>query len=47
VLYHLTGEAKYKEPLADAAKGEGLLSVGGYYPSCDHWLLNQAPKGKK
>jgi hypothetical protein len=41
VLYRLTGEEKYKEPLAKALGGDGLLSVGGYFPASDHWLLHQ------
>ena len=47
VLYHLTGEQKYKDPLADALTGDGLLSVGGYFPASDHWLLSQPPREKK
>jgi hypothetical protein len=47
VLYHLTGEEKYREPLAEALKGDSLLSVGGYFTASDHWLLNQPPKAKK
>jgi hypothetical protein len=27
-------------------EGEGLLSVGGYFPACDHWLLSQPPRKK-
>ena len=46
VLYHLTGEEKYKEPLAKAVEGDGMLGVGGYFPASDHWLLTQPPKGK-
>ena len=46
VLYRLTGEEKYKEPLAEALKGDGMLGVGGYFPASDHWLLSQPPKGK-
>ena len=47
VLYHLTGEEQYRETVLGGGQGEGLLSVGGYYPACDHWLLHQPPKGKK
>ena len=46
MLYHLTGEEKYKEPLAEAIKGDGLLSLGGYFPASDHWLLSQPPRKK-
>ncbi len=46
VLYHLTGEQKYKDPLAEAVKGDGMLAVGGYFPASDHWLLSQPPKAK-
>jgi hypothetical protein len=47
VLYHLTGDVKYKEPLAEALKGDALLSVGGYFPASDHWLLTQPPKPRR
>lgn len=47
VLYHLTGDAKYKAPLAEIAKGDRLLSVGGYFPAADHWLLNQPPRPRQ
>jgi len=46
VLY-LTGEQKYKEPLAEAIKGDSMLSVGGCFPACNHWLLTHPPKGKQ
>jgi hypothetical protein len=46
VLYHLTGVEKYKAPLADAIKGDGMLNVGGYYQACDHWLLTHPPRAK-
>ncbi len=46
VLYHLTGEEKYRAPLADAVKDDSMLSVGGYFPACDHWLLTHPPKGR-
>ena len=45
VLYHLTGEEQYKQ--AVLGEGKGLLSVGGYFPACDHWLLHQPPKTTK
>jgi hypothetical protein len=38
---------KYKEPLAEAIQGDGLLTAGGYFPSSDHWLLTQPPKNVK
>ena len=47
VLYHLTGETKYKEPLAKYLEGDSLLSCGGYFPASDHWLLNQPPRTQK
>jgi hypothetical protein len=47
VLYHLTGEVKYKEPLAAAIQGDGLLTAGGYFPASDHWLLTQPPRNVK
>jgi PcRGLX-like protein central beta sandwich domain len=43
VLYHLTGEKKYKQLLLGDGDGGKLLSAGGYYTVCDHWLLNQPP----
>jgi hypothetical protein len=46
VLYHLTGEEKYKDWLAGQLKGDALLSVGGYFPACDHWLAKEPPKAK-
>jgi hypothetical protein len=46
VLYHLTGEEKYREPLVKALSGDGLLTVGDYFTASDHWLLNQPPKVK-
>jgi hypothetical protein len=47
VLYHLTGEEQYKQAVLGEGEGGGLLSVGGYYPACDHWLLHQPPKTTK
>ncbi|MCX7589994.1 MAG: hypothetical protein N2255_00030, partial [Kiritimatiellae bacterium] len=47
VLYHLTGEEKYRAPLEEAIKGDDLLAVGGYFPVSDHWLLTQPPKAVK
>jgi len=47
VTYHLTGDEKYKDWLAGKLKGNDLLSVGGYFTICDHWLANQPPKAKK
>jgi PcRGLX-like protein central beta sandwich domain len=46
VLYHLTGEAKYKKLLLGEGNGGKMLSTGGYYTVCDHWLLNQPPRKK-
>jgi hypothetical protein len=46
VLYHLTGEEQYKQAVLGGGEGEGLLSVGGYFPACDHWLLSQPPRKK-
>ncbi len=47
VLYHLTGEEKYKKPLAEYLKGDSMLSSGGYFPASDHWLLTQPPRKRK
>jgi hypothetical protein len=47
VLYHLTGEEKYKKPVAKYLEGDSLLSSGGYFPASDHWLLKQPPKRRK
>jgi hypothetical protein len=50
VLYHLTGEQKYKDAvLAKTDGGNKLLRVTGngqhdYFPPAAHWLLNQPPK---
>ncbi|MCG3181956.1 MAG: hypothetical protein BIFFINMI_04402 [Phycisphaerae bacterium] len=43
VLYHLTGDEKYKKLVLGDDDGAKLLTVGGYYPACDHWLLHQPP----
>jgi hypothetical protein len=44
VLYHLTGEAKYKDALLKKTSGTGdsLLTVNtsGDFPATAHWLLN-------
>ena len=47
VLYHLTGEEKYKEAVAKAFHGDGMLSAGGYFQPSDHWLLTQPPMVNK
>jgi len=44
VLYHLTGEERYKALVLGNTDGARLLGVGGYFPACDHWLLHQPPK---
>ncbi len=48
VLYHLTGEQKYKKLVFRDGTGEGLLVPWstGDYPATAHWLLNQPPKKK-
>jgi hypothetical protein len=56
VLYHLTGEAKYKDAVMRRTNnGQRLLNVSEMdnfehdartYPANAHWLLNQPPKGK-
>jgi hypothetical protein len=56
VVYHLTGEEKYKEAVMKKTKdGERLLGVvdvdnfenmGKTSPTSVHWLLNAPPKGK-
>ena len=46
VLYHLTGEATYKQAVLDSTKGgDTLLTVNtnGDFPATAHWLLNQPP----
>ncbi len=43
-LYHLTGDEKHKKAVMGDGNGDFLRTVGGYYPSCDHWLLQQPPR---
>jgi hypothetical protein len=51
VLYHLTGDAKYKEMVTKKMDEAKLLkaSIGEheYFPPAIHWLLNQPPKTQK
>ncbi|HOX06999.1 MAG TPA: hypothetical protein PK280_11405 [Planctomycetota bacterium] len=51
VLYHLTGDAKYKEMVTKKMDEARLLkaSIGEheYFPPAIHWLLNQPPKTQK
>jgi len=46
VLYHLTGEEKYKKLVLGDDDGAGLLSVGGQgdFPAAAHWLVTHPPK---
>jgi len=48
VLYHLTGEEKYKKAVLGEGTGAGLLVVNtsGDFPATAHWLLHQPPKGR-
>lgn len=50
VLWHLTGDEKYREALLKKTGGDGhkLLVVlgGGDFPATAHWLLQQPPAGK-
>ena len=47
VLYHLTGEKRYRDAvLGPDGSRQGTLGVGGYLYVCDHWLLNQPPRTK-
>ena len=49
VLYHLTGDQKYKDAvLAKTDGGRKLLVAAdpGDFPATAHWLLNQPPKTK-
>jgi len=48
VLYHLTGEAKYKKAVLGEGTGDSLLTVAtsGDFPATAHWLLNQPPKAR-
>jgi len=49
VLYHLTGEAKYKRTVLGEGDGQSLLTVStwGDFPASAHWLLHQPPRVKK
>jgi hypothetical protein len=52
VLYHLTGEQKYKDwVMAKTYDGNRLLRAelaeDLYFPPTAHWLINQPPKQKK
>jgi len=49
VLYHLTGEAKYRRAVVGEGAGEELLVVctRGDFPATAHWLLHQKPKPDK
>ena len=49
VLYHLTGDKKYKEPLLGEDEGASLLTAGtsGDWPATAHWLVRQPPKGRQ
>ena len=47
VLYHLTGEEKYKQfVLGEGGTGESLLTVStsGDWPANSYWLLFQPPR---
>jgi len=48
VLYHLTGEGKYKEAILKKTGGTGakLLTVNtnGDFPATAHWLIHQPPR---
>ena len=44
VLYHLTGEIKWKTMLMDSMNVDSLLRLGGYFTPCDHWLLTHPPR---
>jgi hypothetical protein len=47
VLYHLTGDERYKDlVLGPDGKGRQSLGVGGYLYGCDDWLLRQPPRVK-
>lgn len=45
-LYQLTGDEQYRKLALGDDDGEKMLTVGGYYPPCDHWLLHQPPRKK-
>jgi hypothetical protein len=47
VLYHLTGERKYKDWMAGQLQDDKLLGVGGYFPISDHWFLTHPPRTAK
>ncbi len=46
VLYHLTGEEKYRDAVIKPGGGQKYLTASGgsYFPASDHWLLSQPPK---
>ena len=48
VLYHLTGEEKYKSLVLRGDGGAGMLRVvsNGDFPATAHWLLHQPPRAK-
>ena len=44
VLYHLTGDKKYRDlVVGPGGSPKRSLSAGGYLYVCDHWLLQQKP----
>ena len=49
VLWHLTGDEKYKTEGLGKDNGEGLKRVTGgmKLPGCAHWLLTQPAKTNK
>jgi PcRGLX-like protein central beta sandwich domain len=49
VLYHLTGEDKYKKAVLGDGDGSNLLKVctNGDFPATSHWLLMQKPNPLK
>jgi len=46
VLYHLTGEEKYRDAVIKPGGGQKYLTASGgsYFPVSDHWLLTHSPK---
>jgi hypothetical protein len=49
VLYHLTGDAKYKDAVMRKSDGGRKLLVAhdnGDFPATAHWLINQPPKAR-
>ena len=47
VLYHLTGDQKYKDALMKKTRdGDKLLVAAdtGDFPATAHWLINQPPR---